>query len=418
MLSRLLTITAFLASCGASALGQTEQGNRFHVFSGSLGTNLLFGNKLSSTHSLRIDYQRGKFIRDNLAHGWLLSAGTSFYNIDNSSAGLGRYKIVAPSASAGYFVRRYLRLNPSLFPFAQADVKAAYQTFRVTGTPNTLLGNTSNYDTYQLSGGLSVGLSYFFKPGFALEATTGLGTISVIHLQRVDKNSTTLNGNLGTGLGNHFTLGLARYFGDTHSLPQRPFSKRDTLFETGTTYLSGGLQFAFLGNKNQNASREANVATFSFGRFVRSNLVRGVTLLAGYATEQPSLNQKVHTLTIGYRPYREYFGRLPIENLSVFLNAGLQTTYSGTFSRNAQEGTSSSGHELSASFSFIPGLHYRFTPKWALAATFGTANLGNLSVSRSGDGRSTTVYLFASPTLNLSTFGLSLRYFPQRRQAI
>lgn len=377
-------------------IAQTEPGNRFRGYSGSLGLTQFFANGANSgAYQARFGYQSGKFTRENGASGWVAGTGLTWNHLSE-----GR-NYVSPRIELAYFVRHYLTLSQPVRAFAELSVGGAYSAQN---------GLSSTFHTVSLDAGIGVGLTYFIKPGLALEARTNLASATLLHGWPDVYGTTSLGGQGSLGF-NSFSVGITRYFGGNQSVA-KPFSADGKTFYTeDQRYLgaSFGLGIFFDRPDLPNSSYIANNAlSLSVGHFIRSNRVRGHSFSVGFREQKNGLTPTISTFSLGYRSYREYYWALPLRKLTAFVNAGISTSYSGLFTNGTDT------HTLGVTPSGFPGLQYQLLPKWALAATVGSATLGNLNIThaRNPETTYTQATLSLNPTVSLNSFGLSLRYFP------
>lgn len=433
MLKFILT-AAVLTAIYSSAYAQTNQGDRFNNFSGSISyrrsTQDLTISGISNTNfGASLNFQRGRFVRDDLAHGWLLGlqVNRGMLKQTGSLGGNRTTSSFSPTLQTGYFVRRYLRVSEPLRFFAQAQVSGIYSPV-FTKYQDADINSSSQNVSLRVQP--VIGATFFLKNGWALEAQTTLGIASLTHFwANTDEPRTMFSANSGLNFDS-FKVGIAKYFGgnpvSSSLFPPAP----ETIYQPGQRYVGG----SFNTNVNFNTPGRNGNVSFTSARFKSTNQARGVSLSLGFGNSRNPGSvygdvYRANQFSVGVRPFREYYWPLA-EKWSVFLNAGLNINYTGVSSKlkfrnpsNSSPSRTTSSYQSTGqvALSAFPGIQYQFAPRWALAATVGSMSAGGLnfdwirahSAAGKNDYRRSDFYL-GTPTINLSNFGLSLRYFPQK----
>jgi hypothetical protein len=426
---------AALALCALAVPthAQTQQGDRLYSFNGSgtvLGSQntILFNDSRTSfrQYSLGLGYQRGRFVRDNVASGWLL--GLTLVG--------GRSKRVAqgdrwslPVIELGYWRRYYVPGTGAVRFFAQPQLSGTY--FSNSERRND--GDRQNLERgFALNAGVDVGAALFIKNGWALEARTTLGSAALTRQLRQNTTDLALSGGLGLG---GFGLHVAKYFGGSAPTAPGIWGPRQTIYEPGDTFIGADIQtrLPFVTSEELNRNALGSVG-ISIARFKSASQARGAGLSVGYRQErtigfgQGGVQQRNETGTLSFAvtPFREYYWPLGSSRWSVLVNAGLAIEYARQESEvsyryptgPASPAISSTSHTLGVRLTARPGIQYQLSPRLAVAALAGGASFGNVSAvfTRNEQSRNNgaTVQLNPTPSLILNSFGLGLRYFPGR----
>lgn len=385
---------------------QTSEGNRFLSLTGKLSVS---GTKTASdltvptrerTYDINLEFSRGKFIRDNVAHGWNVGLGYNHYQILKSD-----YATSTPFLSANYLIRRYIAPSERVRVFAQGTLGASYRPSITDGeiTLNTFGAGTS----------VGLGLTYFYRKNWAWEATANLAGLNVTHARQNGEKALTqvqLNGSFGVS---SFKIGLAHYFGSSSSAFEE--APQQSLYEVGTGYLSADI--SGLHTSYTLANTTGIGLGFSGGKFVTPRKLVGIGVAGSYATANSSSENVFNSWGVNVRPFLEYYW--PIAGKwSTFVNSGLALAYNFTETTDATN--LSTNQTYSAQPTIRPGIQYQLTTKWAIAAMVGTLNLKGFSASKtelkqSGTTTTDTKFSFEiDPTYQLSTTSLSLRFYPAR----
>lgn len=432
---RLLFALGFAGFFGLSARAQTERGARFNTATGSFQYGLSKsptsgGNRSSHSFNVGFGWQRGRFVRDDVAHGWLVNL-SSRWDRSDAKGGLTvgtPSRSSAPTFQAGYFIRRYLRISDPIRFFAQGSLLGEYAALRERSGDGPT-ATTTRRGSVSLQAQPSVGAVYFLKNGWALEAQTTLATASLTH-SWFDQGSPQTNFSADGSLGmSFFRVGLSRYFGGNALSPSPTPSEPESIYRVGQRYRAGGFKTGIAFNL---PGRGGNVS-LTTARFVKTNRARGAELSLGYSNYRgyfgPNYVSRTNAFSVGIRPFREYYWPLA-GKWSVFLNAGLSIAYTGNATRLESEPAylpppvrHSYRSVAQLALTVFPGIQYQFAQKWALAATVGWLSLGNVNLDwtrqqtqpRPSDYVEGALYV-GTPFFNPNNLGLSLRYFPQRRQ--
>lgn len=133
---RLLFALPFAIFSIAPALAQTERGARFGTVTGSFSYGFSTspttgGSQSSDWFNAGVGWQRGRFIRDDVAHGWLVNLSSRWETAETDNPVVNNpSRSSAPFIQAGYFVRRYLRVSEPIRFFAQGSLLGEYAASR------------------------------------------------------------------------------------------------------------------------------------------------------------------------------------------------------------------------------------------------------------------------------------------------
>lgn len=424
-----LFASAALAVCFSfPALAQTEQGSRMYSWNIGLDMTRFSSDSNFPTASesrgfvpqLTFGYQRGRFIRDHVAQGWLVDLYTQVA-MGRSASERTRVGFFSPQFSVGYWRRYYLPSTAPVRFFAQSQLKGSYAGFYSRQQndqfePGTQLGS--------LTGGVDVGVTLFLKNGWAVEARQGLGIVSLSREFKSKQTGFNFNGGFGLGI---FGIQIARYFGGSTIATTSLWDARQTIYQVNDRFIGGG----FSGSVASDRPGSNTNLMLTKGRFKRADQARGVSFALGYSNRRvinTNVTYREGVFRTGISPFREYYWPLGQGNWSVLVNAGLNLSYAGTFRRIefTAPGTSTAptnSYQLSMNVALRPGIQYQISPKWAIVATAGSATFGELAVNvnRTKDAYTSTnsqtrLNLTPMPILNLNSLGISLRYFPRRTE--
>jgi len=316
-----------------------------------------------------------------------------------------------------------VRINDRLNFFAQGALGIEINSFFPKNDPD----GKPFLSHLTLGGQVGVGVTYFLRNGWALEGKTQLGTAEFGLLRSPGIEPTTfLNATGGINNLTQLSVGVAHYFGGaTAARSTLPEGQRSP-YEAGQRYFSGGFDTGLFIDtppisSGNNKGNNHNI-TVALGRFTEAGNARGVSFSAGYSYRETS-NGRSSDAMLGVRPYQEFYWPLGTEKWLLFLNAGVGGTYRGSFQKATLAGSTSDSHSVTVFASAFPGIQYQFSPKWALVATVGDAGIGNVTFDRAIREQSTVtsdsygLSLNINPFVTLNAFGLSLRYFPHRKEA-
>lgn len=401
-----IPLLSLLLGLSAPLFAQTSEGNRFISFTGNLGFS---AEKTASdltvptrerTYDINLEFNRGKFIRDNTAHGWNIGLGYNHYQILEAG-----YAASRPSLSANYLFRKYVVPSERVRAFAQGTIGASYQP--------TISEGEFTQNTFGAGASLGLGLTYFFKKDWAWEATANLAHLGVTHTrQEGEKVSTNvaLNGSLGIS---SFKIGLAHYFGSSSS----PFeeSPQQSLYSIGTGYLAADL--SGLHNSYALSNMTGVSLGFSGGKFITARKVIGLGVAGSYVTTNSSSENLSTGWAVSARPFTEYYW--PVSGKwTAFVNGGIALAYTSTKINSTGNETSTQSYLVQPTLR--PGIQYQLTTRWALAAMIGTLDLKGFSATKTQLQQSsvntpkTTLNFAIDPTYQLANTSLSLRFFPGR----
>lgn len=129
--------------------------------------------KYKSTN-VTIDVSNGWFLNDNFAVGLKLGYGYDKYddvittqNIDYSDV------YTMQTFRLGLFMRNYIDLGKRVSLFVETSAIGGFGPVKTELSEDLLLTSTSNGDHFSLEAGFRPGIVFFFKNGFAIEATVG-----------------------------------------------------------------------------------------------------------------------------------------------------------------------------------------------------------------------------------------------------
>ncbi|MDR6194301.1 hypothetical protein [Siphonobacter sp. SORGH_AS_0500] len=401
-----IPLLTLLLGLSAPLFAQTSEGNRFMSYTGNLSFS---GSKTASdltvptrerTYDINLEFSRGKFIRDNVAHGWNVGLGYNHYKILESD-----YASSTPFLSANYLIRRYVVPSERVRVFAQGTLGASYR-------PSIADGEIT-LNTFGAGASLGLGLTYFYKKNWAWEATANLAGLNVTHARKEDEKVVTnvqLNGSFGVS---SFKIGLAHYFGSSSSAFEEP--PQQSLYAVGTGYLAADL--STLHTSYPMANTTGVGVGFSGGKFVSPRKLVGIGLHGSYATANSSSENVLNSWGANVRPFVEYYW--PIAGKwSIFVNSGIALGY------NSTKTTDTDGKRTNQSYSaqpnIRPGIQYQLTTKWAIAAMIGNLDLkgfyaSKMELKQSNTTTTNTTFNFEiDPTYQLNTTSLSLRFYPGR----
>ncbi|OZI09136.1 hypothetical protein BWI93_05770 [Siphonobacter sp. BAB-5385] len=397
------------------ASAQLPAGTKLRGIRPTLTTQNVFLKNPSTTHhtsdiSLELTY--GKFIRENVAHGWSITPG---FGINSEVTSW------LPQLKINYFNRRYVPVTSGIYAFAEGTV----------GVQSQLGLSSGNYyknpflQSYSAFAALNAGLTYFYKNDWALEAEANLGTLSVSHLRSKPESQSTavsLESSLSAQL---FTLGITRYIGSGNSKSTIFETDHNTPYTAGQRYWEGRLSSNFNFIKpsaiNSSNSQSINIG-FSTARFVSDKQARGFGLSAIFSNLNakselyPPSSMKFGGATAFI--FREHY--LPLgKKLSLIGSVYLTGFYTMNRTKHLEQNTTE--HSLDINPSIRPAIQYQLTDRWAVTAHIGTLSIAsaNLTLDKQKDYSNEPVNRFQtglsfSPAYTIGNSGISFRYFPGR----
>lgn len=370
----------------------------------------------STTHhtsdiSLELTY--GKFIRENVAHGWHITPG---FGINSEVMGW------IPQLKINYFNRRYVPITSGIYALAEGTVGVQTQLGLSSGNyyKNPFL------QSYSAFAALNAGLTYFYKNDWALEAKANLGTLSVSHLRSKPESQTTavsLESSLSAQL---FTLGITRYIGSGNSKSTIFETDQNTPYAVGQRYWEGRLtsNFNFIKPSAINSSNSQSINIgFSTARFISDKQARGFGLSAIFS----NLNAKSElyprsSIKFGGATafiFREHY--LPLSK-KFSLIGGMYLTGSYTINHIKNIDQNNIKHALYITPSIRPAIQYQVTNRWAITAHVGSLTVGSANFTFEKEKgisyvptNSFQTGLSFSPAYTIGNSGISFRYFPGRR---
>lgn len=400
-------LTFFLTAASLSA--QTLQGNRFHSLSGNLSIALnttessLTPQSKYQTYNLGLQYVRGKFIRDNLAQGFGIDLGVGHIRIPATD-----YSMMSPSVSGYYLIRKYIAPSERVRVFGQLKAGLTYNPQLYDGKIET--------NIFGASGTAALGLTYFYRKNWALEALANVASLSVTHSrQQGEKVSTDadLSGTFGLS---GFQIGVAKYFGSSSSSFEAP--PKQSLYVIGQPYVAADLTGYIRSNVTDNKGFSLGVTA---AKFTSPSVALGIGVYGNYGNSEDFNSVKYSNWGASVRPYAEHYW--PVSGKwTVWVNGGASLGYS----QNKQEAASGTTFNRTTSTTFSlnpnvrPGIQYQLTPQWAIAAMVGILDFKGFSAkieegtTQTSSTKTTTYDITITPTYTLGNSGLSLRYFPGR----
>lgn len=399
-----------------SAFAQFPAGTKLRGIRPTLTTRNVFLNAPSATHhtsdiSLELTY--GKFIRENVAHGWSITPG---FGINSEITGW------IPQLKINYFNQRYVPITSGIYAFAEGTVGVQTQLGLSSGNyyKNPFL------QSYTAFAALNAGLTYFYKNDWALEAKANLGTLSVSHLRSKPESQTTavsLESSLSAQL---FTLGITRYIGSGNSKSTIFETDRNMPYTAGQRYWEGRVT-SILNSIKPSKINSATTQYFNVGlstaRFISDKQARGFGLTALFSTSNaeselyPQSSMKFGGATAFI--FREHY--LPLGK-KISLIGGVYLTGSYTINRTKYLDQNTTQQSLSIAPSIKPAIQYQLTDQWAVTAHIGTLSIAsaNLTLDKERDYRNEPINRFQtglsfSPAYTIGNSGISFRYFPGRR---
>ncbi len=398
------------------ASAQLPAGTKLRGIRPTLTTQNVFLKDPSTTHhtsdiSLELTY--GKFIRENVAHGWSITPG---FGINSEVTSW------LPQLKINYFNRRYVPVTSGIYAFAEGTVGVQSQLGLSSGNyyKNPFLQSYSAFAT------LNAGLTYFYKNDWALEAKANLGTLSVSHLRSKPESHTTavsLESSLSAQL---FTLGITRYIGSGNSKSTIFETDQNTPYTAGQRYWEGrvtsNLNFIKSSKINSATTQYFNVG-LSTARFISDKQSRGFGLTALFSTSnaKSELHPKSSIKFGGANAFIFRENYFPLGK-KLSLIGGVYLTGSYTINRTKYLDQNTTQQSLSIAPSIKPAIQYQLTDQWSVTAHIGSLSIASANFTfekEKGVSYVPTNHfqtgLSFSPAYTIGNSGISFRYFPGRR---
>lgn len=444
-MKQLFATAALVLALALPVLAQTETGTRLSGWRAGAGLSSSKDrsdyptrtNGRGRSYEVSFQYQRGRFVRDNVAKGWLVGFSGDFSRnrtfFETSPPRNGRSRLTTLNFEAGYWRRYYLPSSEPIRFFAQTQLTGRYAPAK------GVIRYDDQEDTYlqtkvgAIGFGVNVGAALFLKKGWTLEAQATLASTSLSHDFDRGQTDFGLQGDLFTG---PFRLQLTKYISGSGLPSTRLWEEQRTIYRAGERFIGGGVDIDFPVGSTTNRftlNRGRTNLRFSTARFKTSGQSRGVGFSLGYQNTvqllgQARIPQRQKDYSVGISPFREYYWPLSSGRWSVVVNAALDFTYSLTSRPDAPRTPSFENlprtlHQLNLTLAARPGIQYQLAPRWALVTFLGEAAFGSVNAQfRLNEYRENTneslgsLRLVPTPVLNLNSFGLSLRYFPGRTE--
>lgn len=388
---------------------QTLQGNRFHSLSGNLSIALnstessLTPESKYQSYTLGLQYARGRFVRDNLAQGFGIDLNVGHIRIPATD-----YSMMSPGLSGYYLIRKYIAPSERVRVFGQLKAGVTYNPQLYNGKIET--------NIFGASGAAALGLTYFYRKNWAIEALASVASLSVTHArQQGDKVYTNADVSGTFGLSG-FQLGVAKYFGSSSSPFEAP--PKQSLYVIGQPYISADLTGYLRSNVTDNKGFSLGIAG---ARFTSPSVALGIGVYGNYGHSEDFNGVKYTTRGASVRPFAERYW--PVSGKwTVWVNGGVSLGYSESKQEVVTGTTFNRTTDQNFTFNptIRPGIQYQLTPQWAIAAMVGILDFKGFTArieegkTPASSTKTTTYDITINPTYTLNNSGLSLRYFPGR----
>ncbi|MDQ1088154.1 hypothetical protein [Siphonobacter sp. SORGH_AS_1065] len=396
------TLSSFFLS-SISLFAQIPANTKILGFGGSFRYgNMAYPNADIHNSSLNFspELTSGKFTKENTAEGWIVNP-TVMYNYTNWS----------PALSIQHFNRKYVSLTPGFYLFGEATAGAQANL--------RFMERNAVYQTYQVSAGVNLGLTYFYKNDWSLEAKANVATVYASHYRSPitpTQNLVSLQSNLPS---NFFELSLVKYIGSQNEKSTLLTSKRDSLYQVNQRFITGDISATALFNENNNYlnnNTQALQAGFSIGRFVTTTYAKGFGITARFnkAPEYTSIEEwyPINSKTAGFSIYKFHEYYFPIaKKLSLVANVRINASYAYAKEEAREQITT---HSLTLFPSIIPAIQYQINDRWALTGLIGSFQIGSVHASYEKSawrGDLIRGGISFDPNYTLNNSGVSLRYF-------
>lgn len=279
------------------------------------------------------------------------------------------------------------------------------------------------YQQYQVSAGVNLGLTYFYKNDWSFEAKTNIATLYASHRRSpISPTQTTVNlqSNLPSNL---FELSLVKYIGSQNGTSTLFTSKRDSMYRSNQRFVTGEIAATALFNENNNYlnnNTQIIHVGFSMGKFITPTQAKGFGITANFSKNPAYISDEegysITSKAAGFSIYKfkEYY--LPIANqLSLIANTRITATYMYGKDQGQERITS---HSLALFPSIIPAIQYQINDRWALTGLLGSFQIGSVLASYENSewgsrsmGEKLKGDISFDPGYTLNNSGISLRYF-------